>query len=43
MKILTLSEKRKQIAEAKKRKKAKSPSQEELNRPLEILSNWTIR
>ena len=35
MKILTLSEKRKQIAEAKKRKKAKSPSQEELIRLLE--------
>ena len=35
MKILTLSEKRKQIAEAKKRKKAKSPSQEELSRLLE--------
>jgi len=35
MKILTLSEKRKQIAEAKKRKKAKSPPQEELIRLLE--------
>jgi len=35
MKILTLSEKGKQIAEAKKRKKAKSPSQEELSRLLE--------
>ena len=35
MKILTLSEKRKQIAEAKKRKKAKSPSQDELSRLLE--------
>ena len=35
MKILTLSEKRQQIAEAKKRKKAKSPSQDELSRLLE--------
>ena len=35
MKILTLSEKRKQIAEVKKGKKAKSPSQEELSRLLE--------
>ena len=35
MKILTLSEKRKQIADAKKRKKARSPSQDELIRLLE--------
>ena len=39
MKILTLSEKRKQIAEAKKRKKAKNPPQEILIKLLEHYQN----